>query len=408
MVRRLIAGAVAAAALLSLSTAGSAQAADFAPVNTPGPALSVPVAQLQSRLACSPGVDHAAKAPVLLVQGTGATAKDNWSWTYEPALDKLGIPWCTVDLPDNATSDVQVAAEYVVHAIRTVSARAGRKVAIIGHSQGGMVPRWALRFWPDTRPLVDDLIGFAPSNHGTTQARGCDAACSAASWQQSDDSNFMRALNSRQETFKGISYTVVFTHTDEVVQPNMDAATGSSALRTGDGAISNVATQDICPSDVYEHLLVGLVDPVAYALAVDALTHDGPADPRRIDRTVCATPFHPGINPVTGPLDGAAALNDYGSYKAKGVPKEPDLACYTIAACTSPPPCVSTRRFVVHVPGRFATRIRATLDGKALRVVGRRVVVDLRGRPRGRVTLRLRGETRAGRAVSETRRYTTC
>jgi len=78
---------------------------------------------------------------VLLVQGTGATAKDNWSWTYEPALNKLSIPWCQIDLPDHATGDIQINGEYVVYAIRTMYARAGRRIAIIGHSQGGMVPR---------------------------------------------------------------------------------------------------------------------------------------------------------------------------------------------------------------------------------------------------------------------------
>lgn len=202
--RRLVLG-LAAALALPLAGAASAGAATttpdpvFAPVDTPGPALTVTPAQLAAVLQCSKGVDHAAKAPVLLVQGTGATAKDNWSWTYEPALDKLGIPWCAVDLPDHATSDVQVAGEYVVAAIRDVHARAGRKVDIIGHSQGGMVPRWALRFWPDTRAMVDDVIGFAPSNHGTTQAAaGCKDGCAAADWQQSDTSNFMKALNSRQ------------------------------------------------------------------------------------------------------------------------------------------------------------------------------------------------------------------
>jgi triacylglycerol esterase/lipase EstA (alpha/beta hydrolase family) len=422
--RRLVLG-LAAALALPLAGAASAGAATttpdpvFAPVDTPGPALTVTPAQLAAVLQCSKGVDHAAKAPVLLVQGTGATAKDNWSWTYEPALDKLGIPWCAVDLPDHATSDVQVAGEYVVAAIRDVHARAGRKVDIIGHSQGGMVPRWALRFWPDTRAMVDDVIGFAPSNHGTTQAAaGCKDGCAAADWQQSDTSNFMKALNSRQETFKGISYTVVFTHTDEVVQPNMNAATGSSALRTGDGRITNVATQEICPNDVNEHLIIGLYDPVAYALAVDALTHDGPADPARVPITTCAQMFHPGINPVTFPADAAAALADFEGYKAKDLPAEPPLACYTTASCpataaaTPAKGCASRRRFTVHVPAAYRRAVRATLNGKALkvrRVKGRyTTVVDLRGRPAGTAKLVVRGRSASGRALTQTRTYRLC
>src|SRR3954465_1635019 len=129
-----------------------------APASGAEPRLSVPPDQLASALTCSDGVDGASRAPVLLIQGTGATAKDNWSWTYEPAFDKLGIPWCAVDLPGHAEGDIQVSGEYVVYAIRAMFHRAGRRIAIVGHSQGGMVGRWALRWWPRTRAMVDDVI----------------------------------------------------------------------------------------------------------------------------------------------------------------------------------------------------------------------------------------------------------
>jgi hypothetical protein len=412
--RRLVTAAcLSTAAVLAPATLAAAADPVFAPVDQPGPALGVPAAKLDAALLCSPTLATTKRAPVLLVQGTGATAKDNWSWTYEPALDKLGIAWCAVDLPDQATSDVQVAGEYVVHAIRTMHGRTGRKIAIIGHSQGGMVPRWALRFWPDTRALVDDMIGFAPSNHGTTQAV-CTAEdpCSAAGWQQGDKATFIKALNSRQETFKGISYTSIYTRTDETVQPNQNPETGSSSLRTGDGARTNVATQDICPNAVYEHLAIGLVDPVAYALAIDALDHDGPADPKRIPLTVCAQPFHPGINPVTLPQDSSAALISFESYKPRTVSAEPPLACYTTASCPAPAPrvCTSRRRFAVHVPALRGVKV--TLGGRALRLQRRAgrlvVIVDLRGRKAGTVSLKVRGRTASGRLVTQTRRYRPC
>ncbi len=308
---------------------------------------------------------------------------------------------------------MQVAGEYVVHAIRTMHARAGRRVSIIGHSQGGMVPRWALRFWPDTRAMVDDVIGFAPSNHGTTQAGpSCNGGCAEANWQQSDTSNFMKALNSYQETFKGISYTSIYTRTDEIVQPNQDAETGSSSLRTGDGARTNVATQDVCPNDVYEHLSIGLVDPVAYALAVDALNHDGPADPKRIPLATCAQVFQPGINLATFPQDSSAAASSYALYESKSVPVEPPLACYTTASCpkAAQRTCTSSRRFTVRVPALRG--VRATLNGRPLRLQrrsGRRVVVvDLRGRGPRTVTLRFRGRAASGRTVTRTHRYRPC
>jgi pimeloyl-ACP methyl ester carboxylesterase len=418
-------GILVGLALLLLWAPAGAAAQVFAPLDAPGPALSVSDADLAKRFACSPGGLAGAKvAPVMLLQGTGATAKDNWSWTYEPALTKLGIPWCHVDLPDNATGDIQRAGEYVVAALRVMRAGAQRKVSIVGHSQGGMVGRWALRFWPDTRGMVEDVVGFAPSNHGTTEA-SCSTAepCSAAGWQQADEANFIKALNSRAETFPGISYTNIVTRIDEVVKP----VESSFLSPAGGGRVTNVATQDLCPTAAYEHLLIGLIDPVAYALAIDALSHDGPADPTRVDPLVCAQVLHPGINPVTAPIDGASAAASFGSYEAATVPAEPALACYTTASC---PPGATTSGGIV--PARLAktgcskrklftvtfTAIRArgataTVSGKRVKVRAVRggrvsVRVDLRGHGRSTVTLRLRGRDRRGRKVTVVRLYHAC
>jgi len=101
--------------------------------------------------------------------------------------------------------------------------------------------------------MVDDVIGFAGTNHGTTMAHAdCPRGCIPANSQQASDSMFIRALNSGQETFGGISYTEVYSHTDEEVQPNNDS-NGTSSLHTGNGRITNVAIQDICPADTTEH-----------------------------------------------------------------------------------------------------------------------------------------------------------
>jgi triacylglycerol esterase/lipase EstA (alpha/beta hydrolase family) len=399
------------AVTVALGAAAPAGAQTFADPQAPGPELSVPAAELDAALTCSDGVTGATRAPVLLLQGTGATAKDNWSWTYEPALSKLGIPWCQVDVPDHATQDIQRNAEFVVHAIRAVHARAGRRVSIIGHSQGGMVGRWALRFWPDLRPMVDDVIGFAPSNHGTTQAaQTCgDGSCSPSNWQQWNVSNFMKALNSAAETWQGISYTNVVTRLDEIVTPPT-----SGFLTTGAGRITNVVSQDVCPSSVAEHLLLGLTDPVAYALAVDALEHDGPADPRRVPVTTCAMAVHPGIDPVTAPASAAAALRSFSGYQAAETTSEPPLRCYVTASCPrtggGAGSCVA-RRLTVRVP-RGLREVRVTLDGRRLRVVrrgGRREVrVDLRGRRAGRAVLRITGRRASGRRVVQVRRVRVC
>jgi hypothetical protein len=300
----------------------------------------VPAAKLRGSLRCSAGVTGAARDPILLVPGTNLEPEPNFGWNYERAFKARGWPYCTVTLPNSAMGDIQVAGEYVVHAIRSMARTSKGRVDVLGFSQGGMLPRWALRFWPGTRALVDDAVGLAPSNHGTVSAQGvCQASCPPAYWQQAAGSEFGEALNSRAETFAGIDYTVIYTHRDEVVVPNGDE-NGSSSLHTGKGRIENVAIQELCPADSSDHLALGSYDSVGYALAVDALTHPGVAKPGRIGAAVCSEPFHPGVNPATFPADYAGYLVAIGQAGAASpeVPAEPPLRCYVLADCRAKHP----------------------------------------------------------------------
>jgi hypothetical protein len=324
---------VAATALFLPATAG---ATTYAPPDQPGPPLSVPQDRLDSALTCTGNLSAGPRGPVLLIPGTAYSPKSGPGWTWEPALERLGVPWCVVALPQNGMGNIQTAAEYVVNAIRTMYARAGHRIAIIGHSQGGMLPRWAFRFWPDTRAMVDDEVGLSPSNHGTLDADvACLLGCPASFWQQASRSAFIKALNSYQETFAGISYTVAYTRLDEIVVPNLNEQ-GSSALHTGDGEIRNVAVQEVCPLNLSEHLAIGTYDPVAYALAIDAISHPGPADPARLSGTdVCLQLFMPGVNPLTFPTDLVSSLAEVGAsvVAAPFIRKEPPLRCYVTASC---------------------------------------------------------------------------
>jgi hypothetical protein len=319
-----------------------APAATYAPLDRTGPALTVPAAELAASLTCS-GDPATGPEPVLLSPATGVTPEQNYSWNYARAFTAQGRYWCWVTMPDRTLQDIQRSGEFLVHAIRTMHAAAGRRIAVLGHSQGGMSMRWALRFWPDTRAMVDDVIGIAGSNHGTEGVScggGFRTSCPPAVWQQGADAKFIEALNSGAETFAGVSYTEIYSHTDEVVTPNTTPANSSSSLRTGAGEITNVATQQVCPLDVYEHLTVGTIDPVAYALVMDALGHRGPADPSRIGRAVClrlVAPYADVTNIGTGlQVLGAAPglltvslpVNLVG---APMVAAEPPLRCYVYA-----------------------------------------------------------------------------
>jgi hypothetical protein len=188
-------------------------------------------------------------------------------------------------------------------------------------------------------PATASAIDYAPPDRPgpplSVPQSELESGCAPSFWQQRHNAEFIKALNSDQETFAGISYSVIYTRTDEIVVPNLTDQ-GSSALHTGDGLIRNVAIQQVCPLDVNEHLAVGTYDPVAYALAIDALSHPGPTDPAHLAGTgVCAKLLMPGVNPLTFPTDLVASLADIATAVATypHVPQEPPLRCYVTASC---------------------------------------------------------------------------
>jgi hypothetical protein len=222
--------ALVACALAPQATA----AATYAPLDQPGPPLGVPLSQLQASLSCEPSVNDARLEPVLLNPATGVTGEQELLLELGTGAREVGHPWCVYTAPYHTLGDIPSSGQYLVYAIRTMYAMAHQKIAIMGHSQGGMSMRWAFRFWPDTRAMVDDVIGFSGSDHGTTVGGPgiCVSGCPPADWQQFAGSNFINALNSYAETFPGISYTEIYTQTDEVVEPNNGPAP-SAALLTG-------------------------------------------------------------------------------------------------------------------------------------------------------------------------------
>jgi triacylglycerol esterase/lipase EstA (alpha/beta hydrolase family) len=259
--------------------------------------------------------------PVLLVHGTGLDAAQSWSWNYAKALPAAGYDVCSVDLPGFAMGDIQTSATYVRDAVERIAVRSGRKVDVITHSQGGMEARWAIRWFPRVRHDVDDLVMLASPNHGIVAADACAAlgSCWPAVWQMASDSRFLAALNRGDETPGKVSYTNVYSRTDELVEPS------STVPMRG---ATNVAIQDICLRPVHHAGL--LTDSVAWALVIDALTHRGPAAVDRLPANVCANLFAPGMTTrdvITGnvTLYSEAALHFAG---ASGTTREPRLRRY--------------------------------------------------------------------------------
>lgn len=312
------------------------RAAGYAAVDRPGPALQVPRRLLDASRHCQGRLAGATTDPVLLIPGTTVDPPEAFSWNWAKALAAQGIPFCDVTLPNHTDDDIQVAAEYVVDAVRSMSAASGRRVILLGWSQGAStLPRWALRWWPDLRPLVSSQIGLAPlHNIGSVVANGpcLLGSCVPAAWQQSVGSEFMRALNSGAQTFPEIAYTAIYSRTDEVVTPDVDGAL--STLPPGPNVL-NVALQDVCALDLSEHLTI-IASPTAYAIAMDAIRHPGrPAD---LSRVTVTQPCLPGTMPYVDPVDlltweATIGLNVGPRLFTGAVDREPPLACYVKQTC---------------------------------------------------------------------------
>lgn len=272
------------AILSATATAGPATA------GSGDPALLTPVAQLDAALSCPASISSPGKTPILLVHGTFTNPQETWSWGYQRVLASKGYPVCTVTLPERAEVDLQVSAEYVVHSLRRMNALSGRKVSAIGHSQGGSLITWAMRFWPSLASLVDDAISIAGPMNGTGFGNAvCGVgSCPDTAHQLSIGSNWMTALT-RAPLSEQFSFTSIGSYQDEVVYP--------APRSTSFPGATNLFVQDVCATRVVGHLGL-LSDAVAFALVTDALTHAGPASAGRVSGWTCWHGDYDGIDTV--------------------------------------------------------------------------------------------------------------
>lgn len=293
-----------------------------------GPVLSVSQAELDAALFCPKALAPGDRA-VLLVHGTSVTPEENWEWNWQRALPEFGFAPCTVRLPDYAFVDIQISSEYVVHAIRVMSDATGATIAVVGLSQGGLQPRWAIRWWPDIRGRVDDLVMLAVTNHGAPFAdSSCNPGpCLPALWQQrAIGSMFLAALNRVDETPGEVSYTSIYSHGDVVVQPSAPEEDASAPLEGG----VNIEVQEFCPGRLVDHAQHSY-DAAVWALGFDALTHEGPADVSRADVAACTQAVMPFADEAEAVRRGAEIYAVAGERQAtydKKTSAEPELRDY--------------------------------------------------------------------------------
>ncbi|WP_062352104.1 esterase/lipase family protein [Herbidospora yilanensis] len=218
--------------------------------------------------------------PVVLVHGTWETMAGNWV-TLSPKLKARGH--CVFALnygrvpgagPLYGNGDIAQSAQQLSDFVDAVLAATGAsKVDIVGHSQGGMMPRYYLKFL-NGAAKVQKLIGVTPSNHGTSSLGLVNLArllglspavalvCQACQ-QQMVDSDFMKKLNDGGDTVPGVDYSVIATRFDMVVTPY------TSSFLTGD-SVRNILLQDRAPLDFSGHAAVNL-DPVVHQIVLDEL-----------------------------------------------------------------------------------------------------------------------------------------
>lgn len=256
-----ISGVPAQAASLPLEGESAAFLASTLPFNfnASPPGANVP---------CRPSAAH--PDPVVLVEGTFASMSNSFG-AISPDLVNNGYCVFALNFGQTlfgtgiyATGDIRTsAAELSAEVNHVLSVTGASKVDIVGWSQGGMLPRYYIDNLGGAS-RVNMLVGFAPSNFGTTEdglttfladlgVLGLDSAllsvtCTACA-QQLQGSSFLTSLN-RQATVPGVSYVVIETQDDEVVTPFTNAF-----LPAGPN-VQNITLQNQCRQDASDHISI--------------------------------------------------------------------------------------------------------------------------------------------------------
>ncbi|MEU1463267.1 alpha/beta fold hydrolase [Streptomyces sp. NPDC005727] len=243
---------------------------------------------------CKPSAAH--PRPVVLVHGTLGNSVDNWL-SLAPYLKHRG--YCVFSLDYGQLSGVPLfhglgpidksAEQLAAYVDKVLTATGAPKADLVGHSQGGMMPRYYLRFLGGAAK-VNALVGLAPDNHGTDLsgltnllpyfpgAADLIKSTTPSLADQIAGSAFLAKLNAGGDTVPGVRYTVIATKYDEVATPWRNQYLSGPDVR-------NVLLQDLCPLDLSEHVAIALFDRIAFHEVANAL------DPAHASATTCASVF---------------------------------------------------------------------------------------------------------------------
>lgn len=247
---------------------------------------------------CKPSAAH--PRPVVLVHGTAGNKNTNWR-TYAPLLRNNG--YCVYSFTYGVASpgpfinqlggmtDIRRSARTMKTFVHRVLASTGaRKVDVIGHSQGTILPEYYAKFLGG-RKKIRNYVSLAPIWHGTQVAGLGQLAkvfgvpetafpfCNAC-LQMGTGSDFMSQVREGGVKLKGIRYTNIMTKYDQIVVPY------TSGYEPG---MRNFVVQDLCPADLAEHFEIAS-DPVATVIVLNTL------DRKRKQKVPCM-PVLPFVGP---------------------------------------------------------------------------------------------------------------
>jgi triacylglycerol esterase/lipase EstA (alpha/beta hydrolase family) len=216
--------------------------------------------------------DAATRDPVIIVAGTGA-AQPIASVFYAPLAARLradGYTTYIFGLPGGGLGDIANASAALNTFADSVRSQTGAaRVDLVGHSQGGLVGRYYIKYLGGANE-VDSMISLGAPHYGTDLANiaaflglgNClgVVACN----QMARGSTFLNNLNAGDDTIGNVRYTNIATIFDEVVFPY------STAFLNNDGNNVNVRIQSPCWARIVGH--IGLAtDGTVYSGIADAL-----------------------------------------------------------------------------------------------------------------------------------------
>jgi triacylglycerol lipase len=208
--------------------------------------------------------------PVIVIEGTGSAEPLLPILDYNILVERLradGYQTFLFRLPGGGLGDIRETSAAFQPFVDEVLAETGAsKVDIIGHSQGGIIGRYYIKFLGGAGK-VDSHIGLGAPHQGSQLANlvmlyGILNCLNFPFCQQVvTGSQFLRDLNGDDDTFGDVSYTNFATVLDLIVVPYTNSFQRS-------GGATNVTIQEQCPLRIVEHL----------TLAIDSATYNGILD----------------------------------------------------------------------------------------------------------------------------------